>query len=156
MGMKIRGSVPRIVFLRLQARRSPMRRAFFMPVLPPENQSEPAMPIVLHRVLPPTRRAILKRAQGNAYQGSRVSSFGGLRLPEVLGHARTCQFIAGDPRTDASMCGAGARVGSSYCAEHHGICYDRVVDLKRSEAGRKAWETRQRRHGTPGAPEPAW
>ncbi len=108
------------------------------------------MPIVRHRILPANRRAILKRAQGNAYQGSRVSRFGGLRLPEVLGHARTCQFIAGDPRIDASMCGAGTRVGSSYCAEHHSICYDRVIDLGRSERAHKAWETRRQRYGAQG------
>ena len=67
-------------------------------------------------------------------------------LPEeALGHARFCQFIAGDPRHGASICGKRSKPGSSYCAKHHAVCYDRVVGLKRSAAGRKAWETRQRR-----------
>ena len=107
------------------------------------------------RPLSVRRRAILKRAQGNAYEGSRVTRFGGLRLPEVLGHARTCQFIAGDPRHGAPICGKRSQPVSSYCAQHHAVCYDRVVDLKRSEAGRKAWETRRARYGERGALGPA-
>ena len=36
---------------------------------------------------------------------------------------RGCQFIAGDPLTDASVCGNATAPGSSYCAHHHAICY---------------------------------
>ena len=119
-----------------------------------ENQNEPAMPIVGFRKMSTNRRALLKRAQGNAYEGSRMAQGGGLRMPdpsEALGYAHTCQFIAGDPTADASMCGARARAGSSYCLEHHAVCYDRAIDAERSERARKAWETRRRRYGRPGA-----
>ena len=113
-----------------------------------ENQNEPAMPIVGFRGISTNRRAILKRAQGNADQGSRVARGGGLKMAEpseALGHARTCQFIAGDPGVDVSICGKRSQAGSSYCAKHHAICHDRPGDSVRFEAGRKAWETRRRR-----------
>jgi hypothetical protein len=35
---------------------------------------------------------------------------------------RTCQFIAGDPRRDASKCGVAVQHGSVYCAAHHSRC----------------------------------
>ena len=111
------------------------------------------MPIARHRVLSPERRAILKRAQGNAYQGSRAARGGGHKMLdpiEALGHAHTCQYIAGEPSIEASTCGKRSKAGSSYCVEHHAICYDRAADPERSAAGRKAWETRLRRYGARG------
>ncbi len=127
----------------------PRRRAVF-------NEAE-AMPIAGLRKISAHQRGILKRAQGNAYQGRRMSRFDGLRLPEVLGHARDCQFIAGDPGVGASTCAKPSKRGSSYCLEHHAICYDRAGDISRSRAARKGWETRKRRNGTPGALKgPAW
>ena len=123
-----------------------------MPESTLENQSNPAMPIVNHRVLSADQRGILKRAQGNAYNGSRVSRYGGLRMfppPEGLGYARACQFIAGDPGVDASTCGKRSRVGTSYCARHHAVCYG-GADPERAERGRKAWETRRERYGKSG------
>ncbi len=106
------------------------------------------MRVERYPILTPERRAVLKRAQGNAYQGVRLAHSIGLRfsgLPEALGHARDCQFIAGDPVVDAATCGKRSRLRSSYCAKHHAVCYGPSVDPKRSEAGRRGWETRQRR-----------
>ena len=58
--------------------------------------------------------------------------------PGFEGHAfKTCQFIAGDPRTDQAKCGAQTTPGSSYCAEHDALCH---VPLN-SSAGRKLWAT---------------
>lgn len=35
-----------------------------------------------------------------------------------------CQFIAGDPtNSDDCKCGHPAKLGSSYCARHHAICW---------------------------------
>lgn len=42
---------------------------------------------------------------------------------------RSCQWIAGDPRTDATKCGAPVRLGSSYCPEH----YERSIDRRTME-----------------------
>ena len=45
--------------------------------------------------------------------------------PAVLSNSSTCQFIAGDPSPDDSCkCGRPARLGSSYCPEHHARCWD--------------------------------
>jgi hypothetical protein len=49
---------------------------------------------------------------------------------------RTCQWIAGDPKTDPTKCGAPVtrrRDGSPspYCATHHARCYERPVPLNR-------------------------
>ena len=106
------------------------------------------MRVERYPILTPERRAVLKRAQGNGYQGRRLPQNTGLRFPillEALGYARDCQFIAGDPRAGASACGKRSRAGSSYCTKHHRQCHDRAADIKRSEAGRRGWETRQRR-----------
>lgn len=44
--------------------------------------------------------------------------------PQPLSRHHTCQFIAGEPSIDeACKCGEPAQVGSSYCPEHHAICW---------------------------------
>lgn len=37
--------------------------------------------------------------------------------------AKTCQYIAGNPREDPTKCGARSKPGSSYCPDHHARCY---------------------------------
>jgi len=42
----------------------------------------------------------------------------------VINNARSCQFPHGDPlKPDFHFCGADTQEGSSYCADHHAICY---------------------------------
>jgi len=36
---------------------------------------------------------------------------------------RACQFIAGDICDDAHKCGETVKHGSSYCPEHHAVCW---------------------------------
>jgi hypothetical protein len=38
-------------------------------------------------------------------------------------HGMTCQFIAGDPRKDARMCGDERLTGHAWCAHHATVCY---------------------------------
>ncbi len=46
----------------------------------------------------------------------------------VINNVRSCQFPHGDPREpDFHFCGADTQEGSSYCSDHHMICY-RTVD----------------------------
>lgn len=43
---------------------------------------------------------------------------------QPLSRHHTCQFIAGEPLIDdVCKCGEPAQVGSSYCPEHHAICW---------------------------------
>jgi hypothetical protein len=47
-----------------------------------------------------------------------------LSIPQVRAFSKaTCQYIEGDPKVDPSKCGRKALPRSSYCAEHHKICY---------------------------------
>lgn len=40
-----------------------------------------------------------------------------------VGTLGACQFIAGDPRIDATKCGKAVSLGESYCEEHRRRCY---------------------------------
>lgn len=42
---------------------------------------------------------------------------------ERLSPYATCQFIAGDARAGAAYCGVASQPGSSFCPEHHALCY---------------------------------
>lgn len=42
----------------------------------------------------------------------------------------TCQYIARDPRVDATKCGAPVRPGSVYCASHHARCYRKAEEVE--------------------------
>ena len=44
-------------------------------------------------------------------------------MPVVVSGKRTCQWIEGDPRVDATMCGLPTLEGSSYCPPHHARCW---------------------------------
>ena len=72
------------------------------------------------------------------------------REPETIGRARTCQYIAGDTREGATECGDPVQGSSSYCPEHHAICFLSPATKERSERGQKAWETRVERYGARG------
>lgn len=78
----------------------------------------------------------------------------GFRLVEDLGRGRTCQFIAGDTRRGATECGAPVKKLSSYCPEHHAVCFLSKANEERSEAGKKAWETRVELYGPRGTTKP--
>lgn len=47
-------------------------------------------------------------------------------LPDGMIH-KTCQYIAGQPtRADSCKCGRRVAPGSSYCAEHHALCWSKL------------------------------
>lgn len=41
---------------------------------------------------------------------------------------KTCQWINGEPR-DRSFCASPSKPGSSYCEQHHAVCYVKVKKL---------------------------
>ena len=74
----------------------------------------------------------------------------GVRMAETIGRARTCQYIEGDFRKGDKACGAPVQGTSSYCPEHHAICFHSKANKERSERGKKAWDTRVERYGARG------
>ena len=39
--------------------------------------------------------------------------------------AKTCQWLHGEPR-ERNFCGERVKRGSSYCAEHHAVCWHKL------------------------------
>ncbi len=67
------------------------------------------------------------RSMGVTPQGVDLSLRGPgwtIPIPAIVNAMRfsTCQFLYGDGR-ERNFCGAQTRDGSSYCAEHHAVCY---------------------------------
>ena len=68
----------------------------------------------------------------------RRAEHGVQRPMQVVGPARTCQWIDGDVRSgDYSMCGRKSVEGVSYCAEHRRRCYRGAGD---PPLAKKSWK----------------
>jgi hypothetical protein len=76
-------------------------------------------------------RADQARARRNAKQVAALAALPVVRVPSPF---RTCQWMDGDPRVDATRCGASCLDGLSWCAAHAVRVYARPVAIAAGEA----------------------
>lgn len=111
--------VSRVRRLRLPMRESVVaaRTAAAEPRTPPARR--PAAPQPIAEAAP--RAVVVSSPRAIVPRRDRVGEL--LRSPPVVRH-RTCQYPTGEVRSPGfRFCEAPTRQGSSYCAEHHAICW---------------------------------
>lgn len=68
-----------------------------------------------------SRMAVIGKANRLGLSNKKADQARELRFPTYT--PSTCQWIDGDPPAEYSYCGAEVKLGSSYCEEHHAVCY---------------------------------
>jgi len=75
----------------------------------------------------PARKALAKINHDKKKRQKKYLAAGGKSAQQLLAEVaedNTCRYMHGDPNEEGmAFCGAGLQKGSSYCPEHHALCY---------------------------------